>query len=79
MATVWNGETMLENVSEKDAEKMVKEDTGQWLEYHDGSAFKHRDEFTGYSNKAMATKVNKETAPAKKKEPSAKKKPTKKD
>lgn len=78
MATVWNGETMVENVSDKDAKKMVDNDEGQWLEQHDGSAFKHRDEFTGYSNKAMATKVSKEPAPVKKKAP-AKKKPAKKD
>lgn len=73
MATVWNGIEMLENVSEADAKKMVKDDTGQWVENHDGSAFKERKDFSGYHNKAMATSVNKNV----KKVPT-KKAPTKK-
>lgn len=74
MATVWNGEQMLEGLTDEEAAKMVKEDTGQWLEHHDGSQFKHRHEFTGYSNKAMATKVVDEEKPKK----TVKKKATKK-
>lgn len=63
--SVWDGEQMLEGLTEKEAQKMVDEDKGQWLRHHDGSAFKYRHEFTGYDNKAMATKVEK-AAPKKK-------------
>lgn len=59
MATVWNGIEMLENLTDKQAEKMVEKDEGQWLEQHDGSAFKERKEFTGYQNKAMETEKTK--------------------
>ena len=57
MATVWNGYEMLEGLSDEEAQRMVDEDLGQWVEYHDGSEFKYRHEFTGYQNKAMATEV----------------------
>lgn len=80
MATIWNGNEMLENLSDKEAQKMVDDGLGQWLEKHDGSAFKHRSELPGYENKAMATATKTVDAkPTEKKKESAKKKTAKKD
>ena len=79
MATIWNGESMLENLTDDEAKKMLDADKGQWIEQHDGSALKYRSEFTGYKNKAMKTKVS--DKPAQKatvKKSPAKKAPAKK-
>ena len=78
MATVWDGNSMLENLTDDEAQKMVDDDKGQWLEFHDGSALKFRSEFTGYRNKAMKTKVSEEPKKAPAKKAPAKKAPAKK-
>ena len=65
--TVWDGEKMVEGLTEKEAQKMVDEDKGQWLRHHDGSAFKHRHEFAGYANKTMETKTKADDKAAPKK------------
>ena len=76
MASVWNGFEMIV-VSDAEAQEMVDKDLGQWLEHHDGSAFKHRSELSGYQNKAMTTSTKPEKVePAK--TPAAKKSPKKK-
>ncbi len=72
MATVWNGIEMVENLTDDEAKKMMEEDTGQWLEQHDGSAFKERKEFTGYQNKSLKTEEIKAPKKAAKKTKTAK-------
>lgn len=47
--TVWDGFRMLEGLTVDEAKQMVAEDKGQWLQKHNGSAFKFRKEFTGYT------------------------------
>jgi len=47
--TVWDGKQMIEGLTVEEAKQMVEDDKGQWLQKHNGSAFKFRKQFTGYS------------------------------
>jgi len=51
--TVWDGFRMIERLTVDEAKQMVAEDKGQWLQKHNGSAFKFREQFTGYSEEVV--------------------------
>lgn len=80
--TVWDGFRMLEGLTVDEAKQMVAEDKGQWLQKHNGSAFKFRKEFTGYAESVVPEDPEKQpkadcAAPAPKAK-TAKRKTTKK-